>query len=159
MKQLRPASSGFTIPELLVVLGLVVVLLIIGFTVLKPRNFDVSTRNAGRMVDTAFLVQTIDKYYAAKGTLPATMPTTETVIGTEKDNYDLCKDLVPAFVKDLPFDPQAGLKTDAAKACDAKDQRYVSSYTIARSEDGKTVTVGAPFAEDGEIIRIVKTYK
>lgn len=159
MKRLRTASAGFTIPELLVVLGLVAVLLIIGFVVLKPQNFDATNRNAGRMVDTAFIVQTLDKYYAKKGSFPTSIPTEETVIGTEEGNYDLCKDLVPEFVKDVPFDPQNGLKIDAQKPCNAKGQRYVSSYTIARSTDGKTITVGAPFAEDNELIRIVKTYQ
>lgn len=159
MQRLHTHRSGFTLPELLVALLLCSILVIVGFIVLKPQSYEVQERNAGRWVDLAFIVRTVDKYYAAKGVLPADIPAEAAVIGTESENYNLCKDLVPAYAKDMPFDPQYGLKTDASAACDAKGQRYVSSYMVSRSSDGKSLTVAAPFAENDEQISITKTYQ
>lgn len=68
------------------------------------------------------------------------------VITNWSERVDICSDVVPTFIADMPMDPAS---TDTACATD-----YDSGYTIARSSG--RFTIAAPLAEGGATISVTR---
>ena len=156
-RSLGTDHRGFTIPELLVAITLLIAACVGSYYLEKPRNFDVPTRDAARRTAVAHIVQGVTKYYAAHGELPANITTDKKIIGNDKDSADICAALVPAYLKDIPFDPKWGAET-VKGACTAPKQQYLTAYLISKSADGKSVTVSAPLHEGPTAISITRTF-
>jgi prepilin-type N-terminal cleavage/methylation domain-containing protein len=139
-------ERGFTLPELLVTVGVLLLLTLGSFLLLRQKDPDPLLRDAQRWLDMGRLAQALDRYVKDHGSLPAGIADKDKTIGTESDEVNLCPDLVPHYLKDLPYDPLLGGKLVDNKPCTAKDNPYTSSYTIRKTKDD-TVTIGAPVAE------------
>ncbi|HSW74376.1 MAG TPA: type II secretion system protein [Candidatus Saccharimonadales bacterium] len=153
MKRVRPLDQqGFTIPELLVALGMVLGLCVGAYYVLRPQSFDPQTRDAQRMVGASQLMVGLEKYYADNGHLPTSITSKKKVVGSDKDSANLCTDLVPKYMKDLPLDPTWGVEIENG-GCSAKNQQYIASYLVsATASGGHTILyVAAPMAEGSSI--------
>lgn len=150
-------QSGFTIPELLVAIACLALMGLGSFLLLRTDTKEAVRNNAQRQTDIALIAQVLNEYQHENGTLPDSIATTEKLIGSEDGQSNLCKDLVPSFLTDLPFDPLSGaIALD--EPCDATDQHYITGYAVTRSADGKSVTVRAPAAQDGSVISITRKY-
>jgi len=152
MKVMRD-SRGFTLLELIVVSGGLLVLLIVTAVVLHPHDYSGVMRDGQRQTDMAQILGALRQYQAAHGDLPAGIGTSSKTIGSQKGELNICSALVPAYLKDLPLDPVAGGKISKAqqditdKACSDNDVEYTTGFTISKSSDGKHVTIAATAPE------------
>lgn len=68
---------------------------------------------------------------------------------------DLCANLVPAFLADLPMDPGASAPTGGSTPCDTDTTAYDTGYTISKTSADR-FTVAAPDAEGGATISVTR---
>jgi len=153
----RNRQTGFTLPELIVVVAIFGVLAALAFFVLKPQDVGVQRRNSERQTNLALIAQALGNYHDKTGHLPDGIDTQAKTIGTDTGQIDLCKVLVPEYMSDLPMDPLFGQVTKV-DACNAEGQEYISGYTVERSADGSYVTLRAPNAEDDVAITLTKHF-
>jgi prepilin-type N-terminal cleavage/methylation domain-containing protein len=67
---------------------------------------------------------------------------------------DLCTDLTPTYLADLPTDPKTGTATGGATPCASGTTDYDTGYTISASSG--RFTIAAPSAEDGATISVTR---
>lgn len=149
-------TRGFTLPELLVTGVAVSVLLATAMLVAHPRDFSVERRNAERWAEVAHIAQLLVRYQRDHGALPRGITEKLQPIGSELEMVDLCPVLVPAYVRDLPLDPQYGAKSSPTCAIKRDDHFniYGADYSVAKTPENKLV-VSAPGGE-GETIVIMR---
>lgn len=155
-KNQHKVSAGFTLVELLLVVGIIATLAIVVFVALDPAKRFADSRNARRTTDVETILSAVHQYVIDnKGEFPPSVDETEKQIGTGVSGCELfgglcsanlsyCLDLgsmLPRYLKAIPFDPKDGT---AEK----------TQYTIVRDSYG-IVTVKACNAE-GSIISISK---
>lgn len=154
------SQKGFTLPELLVVGGVFVILVLVSAWLIRPDDYGPDQRNAERVTETAQLMQVFNRFVQDTGTLPAGLSDKEQLLGTdeegiEEDMLDICPDLVPKYLKDLPWDPQAGGSANEVM-CHVEESYYTTGYIVQLK--GSTVTISAPVAEYEEEISLSRTY-
>ncbi|MFH1218480.1 MAG: hypothetical protein V1679_01410 [Candidatus Peregrinibacteria bacterium] len=82
--------------------------------------------------------------------MPTAITATATVVGSGTGQIDICTDLVPTYMAEMPFDPTA---TGAAYTdCTT----YDTGYQISKDATTSRVTVSAPGAELSETISVTK---
>ena len=157
--------KGFTLVELLVVIGIIVILMTAALVAINPFKQFAMANNASRWSGvTTMMNATTQRMVDKKGKLdfdsdPLTEPDTDcpgvgddvpaalTIIG--KDEYDLCAILVPEYIGGLPRDPQQN--TSPVTDCSSDyDTRYEISCTNGR------ITIKAPDAQLSETITITR---
>jgi len=142
-------QKGFTLVEVLVVIGILAVLLAITLVAINPGQHFIDSRNTQRSANVGAILDAIYEYESQhSGNVPPSLVglSTATLIGTGASEIDLCADLVPADIADMPIDPTTGTKDGAT--CSADD--YETGYTIAKSASNR-FTVAAPDAEGATI--------
>ncbi len=138
-KSSRRPQSGFTLIELLVVIGILAILLaIVLIAVNPPRQFALA-RNTERRSDVLAILNSVGQFFAENGQLPAGITGTPTEISNT--GADICLDLAPTFISQLPVDPSLG---SGGTDCTAV---YSTGYNISTGLANR-VTVSAPNAED-----------
>ncbi|HWT55726.1 MAG TPA: type II secretion system protein [Candidatus Microsaccharimonas sp.] len=158
----RSQQTGFTLVELLVVIGIIGILMAVTLVAINPIQQFQNSRNAQRQSDVTAILDAIYQYEAQNtGTVPG--PTSGTTLLTmtagtptalSSTGINLCtgNSLVPNYIADLPNDPQqANPRTPAGSLCTAATS-YTTGYTITRSASGNRFTVTAPSAENGATI-------
>lgn len=152
-------QNGFTLIELLIVIGILAILLAITLIALNPTQHFQNARNAQRQSDVTAILDSVYQYEAAnKGVLPpslSTLSTTATAIGNGTGQINLCPDVVPNYIADLPTDPTGGTRTPASSVCSAATT-YNTGYTIAKSSSGSRITIAAPSAENSATISVTR---
>lgn len=143
-------QKGFTLMEILLVIGLLAVLAVVVFVALDPAKRFQDTRNARRTTDIQNILSAVHTYVNdTKGTFPAAITSTEMQIGTATTGCAIstggcnvtgatdCVDLSAAlgsYLKSIPTDPNG---TDA-----------LTGYSIEKNSNNM-VTVRACNAEGG----------
>jgi type II secretory pathway pseudopilin PulG len=155
---MRGNERGFTLIELLAAGVIIVALLVTSLFLLRPDDYSTMRQNAKRRTDVASLVQAINRYTADTGESLPNVPQKLTAVSSVDGHYDLCKYLVPKYLKDIPLDPLVGLKTkDSLPTRDKCNDgvTYASGYGILRDKDGR-IFISAPVAEgdSGEVIEL-----
>lgn len=149
--------KGFSVIELLVVIGIMGILLTIVVIAVSPNQQFAQANNTKRSSDVNALLNALNQYAAAnKGALPASITTTTTVIGSGAGQINLCADLVPNYIADMPLDPKTGTENPANSICTTAGASYSTGYTVAKSATGNRVTITAPGAENGETITVTR---
>lgn len=139
-------SKGFTLIEMLVVLGILAVLLTIVLIAINPAQQLMSTRNTKRNADVNQILNAVDQYFIVRGSMPAGITTTAKTLTSVAGatNIDICTDLVDEFIAAMPVDPTTGTYTDCTD--------YSTGYTIQKSSGSNNrITVSAPSAESATI--------
>jgi len=149
------ARQGFTVPELLVTLLVMGVLLGLALVFVHQKDFGPELRDAQRSTDLAQLMQVFKKYHADHDALPPGLTDQAQVLGSVNGELDLCKALVPHYLKDMPIDPLVGTLLNG-KNCTVAGSSYSSGYAVRRAADG-TVTLGAPTTETADPLTL--TYR
>jgi len=147
-------QEGFTLVEVLVVIGILAVLLAITLVAINPGQHFIDSRNTQRSANVGAILDAIYEYESQhSGNVPPSLvglSTTKTIAlsspATPLTQVDLCGDLVPADIADLPFDTTTGTNTGGPTPCDASTTVYNTHYTIAKSASNR-FTVAAPSAE------------
>src|SRR5258708_17062584 len=102
-------SRGFSLIELLVVIGILAVLLAITLIAINPAKQFSQSNDTKRRSDVNAILNAIDQYAADhSGQLPAGITTTAVDIGNTAGQADLCDLLVTTYLAALPSDPTTG---------------------------------------------------
>ena len=155
----RTGERGFTFIELLVVIVFFVGALALSLFLLRTTDFSMVSRDSKRRTDIAHIAQALNRYAADNGQLPAGITTKVKAISNGEGHYDLCKALVPKYLKDIPLDPSLGVKAingntePTRENCSADGVGYASGYTIKQNANG-TISILAPVAEGEKAISI-----
>lgn len=150
-------TKGFSVIELLVVIGVLGILLSIVVIAISPKQQFAEANNTKRRSDINALLNAVNQYAAAnKGALPSAITQTATTIGSGAGQINLCADLVPNYIADMPLDPKAGTETPANSVCTDSGAAYNTGYTIAKNATSNRVTVSAPAAEEGQTISVTR---
>lgn len=148
-------QKGFTLIEILVVVGILAVLLAIVLVAINPRQQFSDANNTQRRSDTSAILNAIHQYATKnKGALPPGITNSPlTIASSGEGTVDLCPVLVPDYIADLPLDPTAGSENPTGSICSDGGAEYNTGYTVENSS-GNRITVSAPAAENGEPISI-----
>lgn len=143
-------KKGFTLVEVLLVIVIIAILAGIVIVAVNPARQIAQTNNTERSADVKTILDAVHQYAVDnRGALPANITTTATAIGSGTGLIDICADLVPTYVAEMPFDPTA---TGAAYTSCAS---YTTGYTIVKDANGR-VTVAAPTAELSATISVTR---
>lgn len=137
----KSAKRAFTLIELLVVIGILTVLLAIVLIAINPARQFAQANDTQRRSDINAVLNGVHQFGADnKGTLPAGIPTGATAakicLPTATCNgvnpaVNLCTDLVPKYLADLPKDPKTGTVTPSGNTpCQSGTTAYETIYTI-----------------------------
>jgi prepilin-type N-terminal cleavage/methylation domain-containing protein len=144
------AQGGFTLIEILVVIGIIAVLATIVLIAINPARQFAQANNTQRVSNTNAILNAIGQYMADnKGELPGGITSTATEI-----DDTLCDDIVPKYIPSLPTDPKSSSDGKALTDCDDADANAVG-YEVKKDTDNR-ITVSAPDAELDETIEVVR---
>ncbi len=138
-------KKGFTLIEVLVVVGLIAVLAAITFIAINPAKNFADARNTQRSSDVLQILNAVTQFTSEDGNTLGDLGTistcpTVTAIGTDVGNLNLATDLVPEYIVGIPQDPSTGTALD-------------TGYTICSESNGR-VTVASPDAENSATISV-----
>jgi type IV pilus assembly protein PilA len=154
-------QNGFTLIELLVVIGILAILLAITLIAINPNKHFQDARNTQRSSNVSEILNGIYEYESANnGNLPPSLQglsgLAEIALATDMTGkVDLCADLTPTYLADLPTDPSADAPAGGSTPCAAGTTAYDTNYTISVAS-GNRFTITAPDAEDGASISVTR---
>jgi prepilin-type N-terminal cleavage/methylation domain-containing protein len=141
--KLQKAQGGFTLIEILVVIGIIAVLATIVLIAINPARQFAQANDTQRVSNTNAILNAIGQYMADNhGDLPADVDA-----GMEEVTAALCNDLIPTYMPAMPTDPDSD-NEGTAIACSGLGTGDVE-YEIGTigSSTAKRVMVSAPNAE------------
>ena len=146
-KTLKARQGGFTLIEILIVIGIIAVLAAIVLVAINPVRLFNKADDSQRWNDVNAILSAVgQEIVEERGVIPAAIPD-ESVDADDKviadDVVDICGILVPDHMASLPRDPDAG---DAYATC---EDDYITGYSIER--DGDNISVFVAGEVDGEI--------
>jgi type IV pilus assembly protein PilA len=142
-KLLKNQSSGFTLIEILVVIGIIAILATIVLIAINPARQFRQSRDTQRVSNVNAILNGVGQYIADhKGSFPpgltATTVTTTNIAAGGSGDVDLCSSLVPTYLPALPVDPSATIDP-VPSPCPSS---YDTLYNIAKDTNGR-ITVSA----------------
>jgi prepilin-type N-terminal cleavage/methylation domain-containing protein len=145
------SNKGFTLIEILVVIGILAVLFAIVLVAINPARQFSQANNTKRQSDVNAVLNAIHQYAADnRGTLPAGINTTAAEISSTATN--ICASLVTRYLAALPVDPSVNNGTPVTDCTGA----YATGYEVGRSATDNRITVTAPSAELGATISVTR---
>jgi len=151
-------KKGFTLIEVLIVIGIVAILASIVIIAINPARQFAQARNTQRRNDVLAILNSVhqrmtdNKGIFNEGATCDALPSVESIItNTVADgNVNLCACLVETYMAEMPYDPSDSL-ADYTSCAD-----YYSGYTIIEDAVTGRVTVSASSAELEETISVTR---
>lgn len=154
-------KKGFTLIELILVIGILALLLAITLIAINPSRQFAQANNTKRQSDVRTILNGISDYQADnKGALPAGLSAVSCPASTPCEitgvagasNIDLCTQAITRYVAAVPVDPSINNGTNVGTC----NNTYDSGYQVSVSATDSRVTVIAPHAELGATISITR---
>lgn len=127
-------KRGFTLIEILVVIGIIAVLSAVVLVAINPgRQFKLA-RDSQRVSNVTAILNAIGQNMAEhKGVFdcPIVLPTVPKIISSSATGVDIASCLVPIYISTLPFDPNKS----GAKFATTTD--YNTEYSLSTDNDGR----------------------
>lgn len=145
----KTSSKGFTLIELVVVIGILAVLFAIVLIAINPGRQFAQANDTKRRSDANAILNAVSQYTAdkGKGALPGGIGTSATDVGGK--TLGVCTLIVPQYIAALPVDGGASLTT-----CPDNDTT-TTGYTI--KAEGTRITVAAVKTDvDGKEISVTR---
>lgn len=147
-------KKGFTLIEMLLVVIVIAILTTIVLVAINPARQIAQTNNTKRSADVITILNAVSQYIVDNGgdiptSTEATMNSIPKNMGITAGDIEICDDLVPLYVAELPFDP--GEPDAYFTACND----YNLQYNISVDSDGR-VTVDAPNAQLFQSISVTR---
>lgn len=150
-KFLSKTQKGFTLIEILVVIGILAVLFAIVLIAINPARQFSQANNTKRRSDVNALLNAIHQYAADnRGTLPAGITTSAQTISSTGVN--ICAALVTTYMAALPVDPLTSNGTPVTNCAGV----WNTNYQVFRSAADNRITIIAPAAELSETISVTR---
>jgi type IV pilus assembly protein PilA len=152
-------KSGFTLLEILLVVGIIAILASIVVVALNPTRQFASVRNAQRRANISEINNALQQYYIDNSAYPPTIPTTLTEIcntGATSTGHSVnCTGrtdlsyLVPTYLVAIPVDPQTTGTSTNYKVMKNSSNKIV--LEAAQAEQSMVITVG-PYVSCGSAL-------
>ncbi len=140
-------DKGFTLIELMVVIGILAILLSIVLVAINPARQFAQANNTKRRSDVVAMLNGIHEYAADnKGVLPPGLPgpgLTTNIASTGTGNV-FCAAIVPIYLAELPRDPLPG---SSFVDCNSYNTNYTVYVSTASAGNTPRITIIAPNAE------------
>jgi len=148
----RKKQSGFSLIEVLVVMGIIAILAAVVLVAINPGRQFAQARNSQRTSNVAAILNAIGHNIADnKGVFTCAsgaLPSTDTNMATAASEYNVRDCVVPNYLPEIPVDPLSGIFTS--------ESDYDTGYSIRQDATTKRITITAPSAELGETISITR---
>ncbi|MDB5264529.1 MAG: hypothetical protein JWN64_100 [Parcubacteria group bacterium] len=151
----NPVQRGFTLIEILVVIGMLAILATVVIVSINPMRQFAQARNSQREANVAAILNGIGQRLADnRGIFPkgscASLPAVKLPMANSQSGFDIRPCLVPTYMSELPMDPKEGFNTCTAPTC-ASGENYDTGYTIVQDFATARVTVCADGHAEGPI--------
>jgi type IV pilus assembly protein PilA len=143
-------KSGFTLIEVLIVIGIIAILAAVVLVAVNPARQFALARNTQRTSNIMAILNAIGQNSidnkgiftcASAGTIPAS----STIIKT--GGYDIRTCLVPFYLSEIPVDPSGGSLSGST---------YNTNYALSAEASTSRITITAPQAELGQLISVTR---
>ena len=144
MKKRKKTLNGFTLIEILLVMGIIAILAAVVIVAINPARQFAQARNSQRTSNVFSVLNAVSQNMADNQGMfncagGGAIPTTVTVIKSS-GGYDAADCLTPTYLPAMPFDPSA----TGAHFTNGAD--YDTAYTIVQDSATGRITVAAPEA-------------